>query len=185
MKISDNIPAVIACNPGFRAVTERTSVRNYSPRPVTDEIFSALLHAAMSAPSAVNRQPWEFVAIDRHDLLRELSEALPFAKMAAHAPGAIVVCGNPARFLSGTDSELWIQDLATAAENILIAAHALGLGGVYTCLYPHIDRMEMVRRILRIDRSVIPFCLIPFGYPATDRQPFDKWHRDRIHINGY
>ena len=103
--------------------------------------------------------------------------------MAAHAPVAIVVCGNKDRFLDGVDAVLWEQDLSAASENILLAAHAIGLGGVWTCIYPHEERMSPVKSILNLPDNMIPFNLIPIGHPLTDHAPMDKWHPDRVHQN--
>lgn len=163
-------------------ILSRVSVRRYTDAPVTDEEITAILHAAMSAPSAVNRQPWEFFVVDAPELLKRLADALPYAKMAAQAPLAIVVCGSRDRFLEGVDDVLWEQDLSAASENILLAAHAIGLGGVWTCLYPHEERIAPVRAILNIPERLIPFNLIPIGHPEHDHAPMDKWHPDRIHM---
>lgn len=183
MKIKDNIPDEIRNNPAYANILQRVSVRRYSDAPVSDDEVSALLHAAMSAPSGVNKQPWEFIVVDDRKLLSMLADALPYAKMAANAPIAIVICGNKERMLSGADDNLWEQDCSAASENILIAAHALGLGGVWTCLYPHDDRMEAVRRILNIGEKLVPFNLIPVGRPLAEHSPMDKWHPERIHFN--
>ncbi len=182
---NDSLQNIIANNPAYRNIIERTSVRRYTDQPVSDEFKSALLHAGMSAPSGVNRQPWEFILIDDRTILAKLSEVLPYAKMAASAPMAIVVCGNPDRFLDGDDSTLWEQDLSAASENILLAAHALGLGAVWTCLYPHTDRIEPVKEILNIKEDIIPFNLIPVGYPVAEHSPMNKWNPTRVHFNGY
>lgn len=163
-------------------ILSRVSVRRYTDVPVTDEEITAILHAAMSAPSAVNRQPWEFFVVDDPELLKRLADALPYAKMASQAPLAIVVCGSKDRFLEGVDDVLWEQDLSAASENILLAAHAIGLGGVWTCLYPHEERIAPVRAILNIPDRLIPFNLIPVGHPEHDHAPMDKWHPDRIHM---
>lgn len=183
MRLTDKIAEEIASNPAYSNILTRTSVRKYDDTPVTDQQLTALLHAAMSAPSGVNKQPWEFIVVDDRELLQKLADALPYAKMAAHAPMAIVVCGNRDRELDGVDSQLWEQDLSAASENILLAAHALGLGGVWTCLYPHTDRMESVREILNIDGKLTPFNLLPIGHPAAEHAPMDKWHPDRVHFN--
>lgn len=183
MKISDRIPEEIASNPAFNNILTRTSVRHYTDEPVSDDEATALLHAAMCAPSGVNKQPWEFIVVDDKALLSQLAEALPYAKMAAHAPLAIVVCGDKERFLPGVDDNLWEQDLSAVSENILLAAHALGLGGVWTCLYPHTDRMDAVRSILNIGEELVPFNLIPVGHPGAAQHPLDKWHPERVHIN--
>ena len=179
------IERIVESNPAYRNIVERTSVRRYADREVRDELKEALLYAAMSAPSGVNRQPWEFIVVDDKALLSQVAESLPYAKMAATAPMAIIACGNRDRFLEGDDSTLWEQDLSAASENILLAAHALGLGGVWTCLYPHSDREEAVRKILNIPENLIPFNLIPIGYPLSDHKPMDKWHPDRIHHNKF
>jgi len=94
-----------------------------------------------------------------------------------------VVCGNKDRFLDGVDAVLWEQDLSAASENILLAAHAIGLGGVWTCIYPHEERMSPVKSILNLPDNMIPFNLIPIGHPLTDHAPMDKWHPDRVHQN--
>lgn len=182
---NSSISKIIAENAAYRNIIERTSVRRYSDEPITDVQKQALLHAAMSAPSGVNKQPWEFIVVDDKEILKRLADALPYAKMAAQAPLAIIVCGNSDRFLEGDDATLWEQDLSAASENILLAAHALGLGAVWTCLYPHQDRMQAVRNILKISDGVIPFNLIPIGHPLADHAPMDKWHPERVHFNKY
>lgn len=183
MKITDTISADILANEAFASILTRVSVRRYTDEPVADEQVSALLHAAMSAPTGVNKQPWEFVIVDSRDLLEQLAAALPYAKMTASAPLAIVICGNRKRMLPGVDSNLWEQDCSAASENILLAAHALGLGGVWTCLYPHADRMEAATKILNLGEDLVPFNLIPIGHPTADHTPMNKWHPDRVHIN--
>ena len=172
-------------NPAYENIVTRTSVRRYTDQPVSADDTDALLHAAMCAPTGVNRQPWELIAVDDASLRERLAAALPYAKMAAHAPLVIVVCGNEDRFLDGDDSTLWVQDVSAASENILLAAHSLGLGGVWTCLYPHDDRMKAVAEILNIPAGVVPFSLIPIGHPLTAQPPMDKWKPERVHRNGF
>lgn len=179
----EKIERLIESNPAYRNIIERTSVRRYNDQPISAELTEALCYAGMCAPSGVNRQPWEFIVVDDKKLLSELAQSLPYAKMAAEAPLAIVTCGNRERFLDGDDATLWEQDLSAASENILLAAHALGLGGVWTCLYPHPDREETVRKVLNIPSNLIPFNLIPIGYPLADHKPMDKWHPERVHHN--
>lgn len=185
MKVDYNIPEQIACNPAFANILSRTSVRQFTDEKVDPGAVAAIVHAAMAAPSGVNKQPWELIVVDDAGLLKELADNLPYAKMAAHAPLAVVVCGNKARFLEGVDDNLWEQDCSAASENILLAAHAIGLGGVWTCLYPHADRMEAAARILQIPDNIVPFNLIPIGHPAHDHAPIDKWHPDRVHRNRF
>ena len=147
MEKQERTSAFINKNEAFDNILSRTSIRSYTDQPVSEEIKSAILHAGMAAPSGVNRQPWEFILIDDRNILEALAEALPYAKMTAQAPMAIAVCGNSERFLEDEDSTLWVQDVSASSENILLAAHSFGLGAVWTCLYPHHDRMDAATRI--------------------------------------
>lgn len=185
MEIYNNIPEEYLNNEAYMNIINRVSVRQFEDRKITDQQVSAILHAGMSAPSGVNKQPWQFIIIDDAKLLTQLADALPYAKMTAEAPVAIVVCGDKNRFLEGTDDILWQQDLSAASENILLAAHAVGLGGVWTCLYPHEERISPVKAILNIPDNLIPFNLIPIGYPKKEHTPLNKWHPDRIHHNRF
>lgn len=179
MKTTDN-------NPAYENILSRTSERRYiEGKSVPLVLTQAMLHAAMSAPTAVNKQPWEFIVVDDPELLHQLGADLPYAKMTARAPLALVVCGNKERFLPGDDSSLWVQDLSAASENILLAANALGLGAVWTSVYPHADRQATVSRILRLPENIIPFNVIPMGYPAEPHAPINKWNPSRVHINGF
>lgn len=181
--ITNTIPKEYEDNDAYMNIIRRVSVRRYSDKSVSSEQVSAILQAAMSAPTGVNKQLWEFIVVDDPELLKQLAEALPYAKMAAQAPVAIVVCGNKDRFLEGVDDVLWEQDLSAASENILLAAHAIGLGGVWTCIYPHEERMAPAKSILNLPDNMVPFHLIPIGHPLTDHAPMDKWHPDRVHQN--
>lgn len=183
IEITNTVPKEYEDNDAYMNIIRRVSVRRYSDKPVSSEQVSALLHAAMSAPTGVNKQPWEFVVVDDPELLKQLADALPYAKMAPQAPVAIVVCGNKDRFLEGVDDVLWEQDLSAASENTLLAAHAIGLGGVWTCIYPHEERMAPVKSILHLPDNMVPFNLIPIGHPLTDHAPMDKWQPDRVHQN--
>lgn len=183
IEITNIIPKEYEDNDAYMNIIRRVSVRRYSDSHVSSEQVSAILHAAMSAPTGVNKQPWEFVVVDDPELLKQFADALPYAKMTAQAPVAIVVCGNKERFLEGIDDVLWEQDLSAASENILLAAHAIGLGGVWTCIYPHEERIAPVKSILNLPDNLIPFNLIPIGHPLTDQAPMDKWHPERVHQN--
>ncbi|MDE6341834.1 MAG: nitroreductase family protein [Muribaculaceae bacterium] len=172
-------------NAAYQNILSRTSIRRFADREVDGALKEAVVRAGMSAPSGVNMQPWEFVLIDDADILQALADALPYAKMTAAAPFAVAVCGNESRFLEGEDSTLWVQDVSAASENILLAAHALGLGAVWTCLYPHADRMKAASDILSLPEGIIPFSLIPVGYPEKEHAPICKWHPERMHRNRF
>ena len=159
-------------------ILQRKSVRNYQiDRPVEAEKLENLLRAGMAAPSGKDRRPWEFIVVTERALLDSLGANLPYAKMLASAPMAIVVCADE------TKSDYWYLDCSAAAENILLAAEAQGLGAVWTATYPYRERMEVVSRFLQTPSQVKSLCVIPIGYPEGTHSPKDKWDESRIHYN--
>ena len=158
-------------------IHSRKSVRDFDKdKAVSKEMLETLLKAAMAAPSAVNFQPWQFVAVTDGKSLNALGNSLPYAKMLLSATAAIAVCGDPAI------SELyWEVDCAAATENILLAAEALGLGAVWTATHPHEDRMQSTRTILNIPSNILPLNVIAIGFPKAQEQPKDKFKVEKIH----
>lgn len=167
------------------AISTRTSIRAYQDRPVGADTVELLLRAAMSAPSARNRQPWAFIVVDDKDLLRQLADSLPYAQSAAAAPIAVVVCGVLTESQGATNAGWWVQDAAAASENLLLAAHAVGLGAVWTGVYSYEDRVRAVRNVLGLPRHVVPLNVIPIGYPAENPAPKQKWDPAKVRRNGW
>ena len=164
-------------------IMARKSVRSYTSRPVEKEKVDIMLKAAMAAPSAVNKQPWAFIVIDDRDVLNKLAEVLPYAKMTAAAPMAIVVCGDLSKALNGETDRYWMLDCSAASENLLLAAESMGLGAVWTAVYPENDRIAKVRSVLSLPDHIIPFNLIPVGYPQHREEAKDKFKTENIHYN--
>ncbi len=163
-------------------IATRTSVRAYTDQEVSDEMIETLLRAGMAAPTAMNRQPWEFIVVRGREQLDPLAEKLRYAKMLAQAPLAIVVCAKTNITLAdGTvvENNFWEHDASAATENILLAAHALGLGAVWTAASD--DRAPIVREALGIPADISPLAVIPIGYPAENPAPKDKWKPEKIH----
>jgi nitroreductase len=139
-----------------------------------------MLRAAMAAPSAGNQQPWHFVVVTDKALLAKVPEIHPHASMAPKAPLGVIVCGDP-------DLEkhkgYWVQDCSAAVENLLIAAHALGLGAVWTGIHPRDERAEGFRKLFHIPAHVVPLAFIPIGYPAEEKLPANRFQPSRVHDN--
>lgn len=165
----------------LETIMTRTSVRAYTDQPVADETVEQLLRAGMAAPTAVNKQPWAFVVIREREQLDKLREVHPNARMLASAQLAIVVCGDMTKALEGAGRDFWIQDASAATENILLAAHALGLGAVWTGVYPNPERTAAISEALGLPEEIIPLCVIPVGYPAESPEPKDKWKPENVH----
>ncbi|MFR5759976.1 MAG: nitroreductase family protein [Bacteroides cellulosilyticus] len=161
----------------------RTSIRSYQPKEVEDEKIEQLLRAAMAAPTATNRQPWAFIVIRDKETMNELGSTLPYAKMVKDAPLAIAVCGDLTKAISGAGIEYWVQDASAASENLLLAAQALGLGAVWTGVYPIDERVKEVQKILQLPEQIVPLNVIPIGYPAENPLPKDKWKPENVHYD--
>jgi nitroreductase len=170
-------------NEALTNIYTRSSVRSYLDKPVEDEKVEQMLRAAMSAPTAVNKQPWAFIVLKDRAVLNLLSDSLPHAQMLTKAPLAIVVCGDLSKALDGDASAYWIQDASAATENLLLAAHAIGLGAVWTGVYPIMDRVLAVQKILNLPDNIIPLNVIPIGYPDGPANIKDKWVPANIHYN--
>jgi nitroreductase len=161
----------------------RTSIRSYVSRDIEKEKVEQMLRAAMSAPTANNRQPWAFIVVNDRAVLNQLADSLPYAKMLTEAPLAIVVCGDLLKGAEGETSAYWVQDASAATENLLLAAHGLGLSAVWTGVYPNTKRVEAVKSVLSLPANIIPLNVIPIGYPKGPQTPKDKWKTDNIHYN--
>ena len=145
------------------ALKTRRSVRAYTHEPVSDKDLDTVLAAAQLAPSAANEQPWDFVVIRDPKTLAKVGDINHYASYAARAPVAILVCLD-------TEKEdipgMGILDVAMSAENLLLAAHGIGLGAVFTGIYPMVDRMEGFTKLLDMPENIIPVGLIVLGHPA-------------------
>lgn len=166
-------------------ILSRKSVRQYTDQPVSLDTLHVLVKAGMSAPSAVDKRPWDFIIIDTRSLLDTLADSLPYASMARKAPAGIVVAGNLKEQHDGEQSDYWICDCSAATQNILIAAESLGLGAVWTAVYPDTKRISTVRTLLSIPEHCIPLSFIPVGYPEGKDKIKDKYDETRIHYNNW
>jgi nitroreductase len=162
-------------------ILTRTSIRLFNEKPVEKEKIDLLLKAAMAAPTGKNRRPWEFIIIQNKETLTKLSDAMPYAKMTAKAPLAIVICANTDK-LAPDDNEIgWICDCSAATQNLLLAANSLELGATWTAIYAYENRIKPARSILKLPDNIIPLSLIPIGYPAKKFKPMEKFDETKIH----
>ena len=160
-------------------IAARKSVRKYLKKEVEEEKITAMLKAGMAAPSGMDRRPWEFVVVTDRAALDSMAASLPYAKMLAQAPMAIVVCGDSTR------SSYWYVDCSAVTQNILLAAEALGLGAVWTAAYPYEDRIGVVRKYTAMPEQFVPLCIIPVGYPDGPQKAKDKYDESKIHRNKF
>lgn len=168
-------------NPTMVTIFNRKSVRHFTEQPVSVEQLKLLVQAGMAAPTAVNKQPWAFIAIKDRQMLDKLGDALPYAKMLKQAAAAIVVCGDLTKALEDEAQAYWIQDCSAASENILLAAESLGLGAVWTGVHPIKEREDAVRQTLNAPETIVPLNVIVIGYPTGEDKPKNKWNEANVH----
>jgi len=162
------------------AIRTRRSVRKFTDKKIPKEMVDKLLEAAMSAPSAGNQQPWHFVVIDDKNILEEVPNVSLYAPMAKEASTAIVICGDPSL---EKYPGFWVQDCSAATQNILLAAHALGLGAVWSGIYPLDDRVSGFRALLGIPDKITPLSIVIMGYPIEIPKPATRFKQERIRYN--
>lgn len=183
-------------------VRGRRSIRRYSPHPVSEQHIEDLLHAATCAPSAHNRQPWRFAVLKRSEAKLRLAQAMaeqlridrsrdgdPSDAIEADAtrsisrisdaPAVIVVCMTladmdryPDARRAGAERQMAVQGTAMAMQNLLLAAHACGLGASIMCapLFCPVT----VQTCLELPADWEPQGLITIGWPHAPGKPFKR-----------
>ena len=162
----------------IEAILTRRSIRSYTGEPINQDLVALLLKAAMAAPSAHNVQPWRFVLIDNHQILDQIPEFHPYAAMLLKAQLAIAICGD-----TSVQPDRWMLDCSASAENILLAAHAKGLGAVWVGIYPVRQRIKDIKKLLNLPDHIYPLGLISLGYPRIKKKPPNNFDPDKIHKN--
>lgn len=166
-------------NDRLQFILGRRSIRRYAAGDVGEAEVKQLLQAAMSAPSAVARDPWRFVVVRKKETLAAIAAALPNGGMLASSPLGIVVSGD---LEAAHDRQLGylLQDCSAAIENLLLAAHALELGACWLGVYPREDRVRKLKEILSLPASVLPIAAIAIGRPGESKEPRTRFNRDYV-----
>lgn len=161
-------------------IMTRTSIRQFTDQPIAKDTLDLLVKAGMAAPSAMNAQPWAFIVVTEKEVLDSLNAVKPWFNLKT-ATAAIIVCGDLEKTAGGPEKAYWVQDCSAVSENILLAAHAYGLGAVWCGVYPNEDIVPAVKNVLDIPENIIPLNVITLGYPAENPEPKDKYNSELIH----
>ena len=187
-------PQPVAADPAavvMANILSRKSVRSYTADTIPAAVMENLLRAAMAAPSGRNIQPWSFVVLNDTSRYDEIFGDNHNMSMFKQSAVVVVICGdttvvrpprdNPDAPAVQQPSGTWRDDMGAVTENLLLAVEAYGLGACWTACYPYLDRMAPVKQALGLPATVVPYSVVPIGYPAGDEQPKDKWDPSRIH----
>lgn len=168
----------------LQAIMNRRSVRYYLDRPIGEEEVKIILKAGMSGPSCVNARDWSFIVVADPEMLNRMADAngRP-AEPLRRAKLGILICGDLQRAFSGA-KEYWVIDGAIAAQNMTLAAQALGIGSVWLGTWPQMERVERQRRLFNLPEEIVPHSVLAFGYPDPQADPpreRPEWEEDRVH----
>jgi nitroreductase len=158
----------------------RRSIRRFTAASVSEEEVNVMLHAAMAAPSAGNAQPWHFICIRDREILAQLPDIQPHTRMMSAAQLAILVCAD---LTLEKHEGFWVQDCSAATMNILLSAHAQGLGAVWCGVHPRTAWSEGISRLLKLPHHVQPMSVVAIGRPSEEKEPADRFKSERIHID--
>lgn len=168
----------------LETITQRKSIRHYSSQEVSEADIHTILEAGMSGPCCVNARDWSFIVVKDRDMLNKMADAngRP-AEPLRRANFAVLVCGDLERAFPPA-KDYWIIDGAIAAQNMTLAAAALGIGSVWLGTWPQMDRVEKQSKLFHLPETIIPHSILAFGYPAGDETsaPKEKWEADRVHF---
>lgn len=144
----------------IEAIRSRRSIRRYKPNPVRDDEILSCLEAARWAPSADNFQPWEFLVVRDPETRKKLADIHTDGRFMKDSPVVLVVLTNPNR-----SPTYYHGDAAVATQNLLLAAHSIGLG---TCWMGVMDSgfEEPIKKLLGIPGSLRVLCTVSLGRPA-------------------
>ena len=163
----------------LEAIFTRRSIRKYTGQPISEENLNTVIKAGFCAPSAHNRQPWHFVVIRDKVTLESISEMHPYAKMLPQAGCGIIVCGDKKKQeMTG----FLIEDCSAAIQNMLLAAHGLGLGAVWCGIYPETQRAEEISNLIKLPPEVIPVGMVVVGHKAEERESTDRYDASKVHM---
>jgi nitroreductase len=157
----------------------RRSIRVYSPGEIDDAVVTQLLQAAMAAPSAMTKDPWRFVVVRSQTTLAAMAEALPGGKMLSTATLAIAICGDLDAAFERQVSFM-LQDCSAAVENLLLAAHALGLGACWVGVHPGENSVRRLKELFGLPPAVIPIAVVSLGHPGEDPGPRTRFNQEYV-----
>ena len=164
----------------INTIKTRQSIRKFTEQKVADNDIKILLEAAMNAPTAVNCQCWRFILLDDYNIFQKIAKFHKTSTDFNDVKQAILVCAD---LNQEKIAGFWPQDCAAATQNILLTAHAQGLGAVWTGIYPLEEKVKNVKQIMDLPENIMPFSIIPFGYSAETKKREDRFDLKKVYKN--
>ena len=167
----------------IHAIKTRISTRQFSDKPISDADLHAILEAGMSGPSAVNARPWSFIVVRDKAMLNKMADGNGrAAEPLRGADVGILVCGDLERAFKAAP-DYWVVDGSIAAQNMILAAHALGIGSVWLGTWPQENKMAAQKVLFDLPEHIVPHSIIAFGHPTQDSTKEKLlYEEDRVHF---
>ncbi len=178
----DSIQIVTSEDLVIENIMSRRSIRQFTSDTIPSAQIEKILRAGFAAPTAMNRQPWTIEVVNDTTLLRQMATELPYGRLETAAV-AFIVLGDMERTLEGDGRDFWVVDCSLMAENMMLAANAMGIGSCFTGVWPGKERADIIRKYLNIPSKYEVLGMIPMGYPAENPDVKDKWRPEAVHYN--
>lgn len=160
----------------FNAIFARRSIRKYQNKTLEAEKLTKILEAAMSAPTARNKQPWRFITVQSEESKNKIMNAHPYSLMLRTAPCVVIVCAD-----TNEATDFFQQDCASAIQNMLLSATDLGLGSVWLGVYPNKARAEGISKAFNLPKNIIPVGIVVLGYADETKGRENRFDAGKIH----
>ena len=151
------------------AIKTRRSVREFTDRGVDDIVIEEIIDAGRWAPSGLNNQAWRFIVVRNNDIRNELSKHTHYGAILKNAPSLIVVFLDSEQMYDHTKD---VQSIGACIQNMLLALHSLGLGGVW--LGEILKKKEKVNELLGAPESYELMAVVALGYPANKKRTSER-----------
>lgn len=167
---------------GMELLLTRRTVRRFTGEPLAPEQLEQIVRAGMSAPSANARRPWHILTVESAEKRLALKPLCQWWQMLDKAGAAVVVCADTA-LCENMQPEYQVDDCAAACENMLLAAYALGLGGVWLGVCESAEQAPAVKHLLGIPDGMRIMGMLALGHPSVQPKPIDRfkkrqWHKE-------
>jgi len=166
----------------MNTIFTRRSIREFENRAVEQEKIDKILRAGMQAPSARNRQPWQFIVVTDKKIKEDVLKFSPYAGVAANAGAIIIILGEFADVPGGAFVQ---QDVGACTQNILLQIVEEGLGGLWIGCYPNQERADYLIEYFNLPENIIPVTVVAAGYSEQKNEFVDRYNPDKIHYNNY
>lgn len=163
------------------AIFTRRSIRKFTDEKVTAQELETILRAGFSAPTAHNFKPWDFVVLEDKEVLKDCAEHGKWHKMLPFADKVVVICGNS---ITQNNHDLLVNDCSAATENMLLAAHGLGLGAVW-CGLVQPEMVEYYQNLLKAPEGVIPMAIVAIGHADQNPTAENRYNKDRVFYGSF